>query len=164
MQIPIGRTGFVATIDDEDAGRIGQYKCWELVRTKRAGVFYACARQKKGGVRGATIYMHRLVMSYAGPLDVDHINGDGLDNRKSNLRIATRSQNLANNRGRGAVSGFKGVRAHKDGRHWSAQIGVNGKNKYLGWFTSPTAAASAYDSAAREAFGEFAVTNFSEVQ
>lgn len=164
MRVAIGRTGFFATIDDEDAARVGQYKCWELVRTKRHGVFYACARPKKGGVRGPTIYMHRLVMNYAGPLDVDHVSGDGLDNRKANLRIASRSQNLANGKRRAiGASGLKGARLHEDGKHWVGQITVNGKNRYLGFYKSAQEAAAAYDEAAREAFGEFATLNFSEV-
>jgi len=165
MRVPIGKTGFFATIDDEDAERVGQYKCWELVRTKRPGVFYACARPKRGGVRGPTIYLHRLVMNYCGPHDVDHVNGDGLDNRKANLRIASRSENLANGkRSRPNMAGFKGVKRHRGGKHWSAQITVNGKNKYLGWFDSAETAARAYDAAAVDAFREFAVTNFGGVQ
>ena len=163
MRVAIGNTGFFATIDDEDAERVGHYKCWELVRTRRAGVFYACARPKSGGVRGAMVLMHRLVVNYAGPLDVDHINGDGLDNRRANLRVATRSQNLANGRKRKSASGFKGVCADSDGRHWKGQITVGGRNKYLGYFSSAREAAMAYDRAARAAFGEFAVTNFAEV-
>lgn len=93
---------------------------------------------------------------------VDHINGDGLDNRRSNLREANAAQNAANAGLRSdSVSGFKGVYPNTaGGLPWKAEIRANGKRRYLGIFGDPATAARAYDAAAREAFGEFARLNF----
>lgn len=93
--------------------------------------------------------------------EVDHINGNGQDNRACNLRLADHSQNLAN-RGRNAnnTSGFKGVYWHRRARKWMAQIVVRGKVLYLGLHPDRYAAARAYDRAAIEHFGPFAARNF----
>jgi hypothetical protein len=91
---------------------------------------------------------------------VDHENQDGLDNRRANLRIATRSQNNANQRRRkDNTSGYKGVVWHKRERRWQAQIQVEGKCLYLGGFDDPKDAAQAYNVAAFTHFGEFARLN-----
>lgn len=89
----------------------------------------------------------------------DHVNGDGLDNRRANLRPATRSQNMANRRKGSGASRFKGVYIHAPGR-WKAQIRIGGKHTYLGLFDREEDAAMAYDERAREAFGSFAALNF----
>lgn len=105
--------------------------------------------------------MHRLILGASkGDPDVDHVDGDGMNNRRSNLRVASRSQNMGNQRTRcGAkTSRFKGVSLLPNGR-WHAQIKVNGKTKFLGAYAEETDAATAYDRAARAAFGEFARTN-----
>ena len=90
---------------------------------------------------------------------VDHRNGDGLDNRRANLRPADASQNGANRvrlRGR---SGYRGVTRHACGR-WQAAICVRGKRRYLGLYDTPEGAAQAYDAAAVAAFGEYERPNF----
>lgn len=89
---------------------------------------------------------------------IDHVDGNGLNNRIGNLRESDQSQNLANRNQRASNrSGFKGVT--RSGKKWVAQIGCNGVNYYLGIYASPAAAARAYDAAAIDRFGQFARTN-----
>jgi len=103
--------------------------------------------------------MHILITGYKIGRRVDHINGNGLDNRRSNLRIATSQQNNRNRKICNLnTSGFKGVRL--DRNKWRADIRIDGKRKNLGRFVNPEAAAAAYDEAARKYFGEFATLNF----
>jgi hypothetical protein len=107
-----------------------------------------------------TIRMHRQIMA-AGPGQiVDHINHNGLDNRRCNLRICTQAKNIWNQRGqRGRTSRYKGVFIHRQSAKWRAAICHKGKRYYLGYFDSETAAARAYNAKARELFGEFAYLN-----
>lgn len=109
-----------------------------------------------------TLYMHRLILGAPSGADVDHINNDGLDNRRANLRLASRSQNLANTRKRAGTytSQFKGV--YRARRKWAASIKVNQVRKSLGEYHSEEDAARAYDAAARAAWGPFARLNFPE--
>jgi hypothetical protein len=102
--------------------------------------------------------MHRLLLSVES--EIDHANGNGLDNRRCNIRPATRSLNLANRASPGSRSGFRGVTPanQKNGR-WVARIKINGKTHFLGTFDTPEEAARAYDARARLAFGDFARTN-----
>jgi hypothetical protein len=107
--------------------------------------------------------LHRLVVermlgrSLTGADVIDHIDGDGLNNRRANLRLCTTSQNGAN-RGKQSnnTSGFKGVSWHKASNRWRATINVNGKHKHIGNFETPEAAYKAYCEAAAYYFGEFA--------
>jgi hypothetical protein len=105
---------------------------------------------------------HRLAYEFInGPIDehfeIDHINGIREDNRITNLRLATRQQNSANSRiANTNKSGMKGVHRHSNGRHWVAQIMVGQKGIHLGLFKSAEAAHSAYITAAKKYFGEFA--------
>lgn len=93
----------------------------------------------------------KLMTGEEPPGTIDHINGDPLDNRWANLRAATPVQQLGNQRlHRTNTSGHRGVHPHKSGK-WVAQIG----RKYLGLFDTPEVAASVYEAAAREKFGEF---------
>lgn len=114
-------------------------------------------RYARGKVNGKAILMHRLIAGFAG--HVDHINRDGLDNRRSNLRPASYSENAMNRdiNIRNAV-GYKGVRKNKE--KYEARLGLNGKRCSLGHFNSALEAAIAYDKAALNLHGEFAATNF----
>lgn len=106
--------------------------------------------------------MHRLILGTSVGMEVDHVNGDGRDNRRVNLRLATHSQNMANQRKRrdGISSRYKGVwyeRRRK--RPWRAKIKVRGRQVNLGYFETEEEAAYAYNLAALEHFGGFARLN-----
>lgn len=105
------------------------------------------------------VYLHRLIMPNS--LEVDHRNGNGLDNRRENLRPATHKQNLANQRPQiGRSSRFKGVCWRSGRSKWQAYIKLAGeKQRHLGYFDDEVEAAKAYNSAAVEAWGEFARPN-----
>ena len=106
--------------------------------------------------------MHRLVMAAVSGQSVDHIDGNGLNNQRANLRLATQSQNLANSSGRPHSSKYKGVFWSKDERYkrrWWARIKKNGKSTHLGIFATEEEAAAAYNQAAIEMFGDFSRIN-----
>ncbi len=148
--------GKVALIDDEDAERpeIGLQK-WSA--TKHGGRWYAKRATPRPDHRH--LYLHRVVLGLPPNFpDVDHVNGDGLDCRKENLRTATRSQNLTNSGSRGGTSRFRGVSWDKRRHQWIAFIGGHNK-KFLGRFDIEEDAAEAYDAAALADYGEFARTN-----
>lgn len=113
-------------------------------------------------------YMHRLILGLStnDRQIVDHRDGDGLNNRRSNLRLATAQQNQWNRpkkrrlSGRNPDSGFKGVWWHRSVNKWAAGIRVENRNIHLGSFVDPKEAARIYDDAARKHFGEFARVNF----
>lgn len=152
-KIRLGRSGKVALVDDEDYQRAVAEGPWEVaVRGNRT---YARTGRRRGRKR---FYMHQLVLGVPGG---DHINHDGLDNRRENLRVATSQQNLRNMRPRpNSASRFKGVFRHYN--KWQASIKINYRKFHLGTFVDETAAARAYDRAAAEHFGEFAYLNFPE--
>jgi len=157
IEIPLTRGKF-AKINLEDAPLVLRFK-WRATPHDRT--FYAVTTTpRRLGHRN--IYMHRLLMeSSSGDRSIDHINGDGLDNRRCNLRPASPCQQLANQRRlhRDNVSGFKGVSIEKRTGKWRARIMVEGRDISLGQFDSIEAAAAAYDIAARKLSGEFACTN-----
>lgn len=103
--------------------------------------------------------MHRLILSAPKNLEVDHKNGNTLDNRRSNLRLCTRSQNAANIPTNRAKSGLRGVYFSKQKNKWKATITEGGREKHLGYFLDKESAARAYDKAAEESFGDFARLN-----
>ncbi len=92
--------------------------------------------------------------------EIDHINGVGVDNRWCNLREATRSQNMANNvKIKNNTSGYRGVSWHKNRNKYIANIRINNRLEYLGYYATPEKAAEAYNKAATEYFGKFARLN-----
>ena len=154
MKIPLSG-GYFALVDAEDYERVSRFAWKASVRKRKDGTVakvYAQRSRRDGG----SPMMHRTILGYDGPKMVDHINGDGLDNRKANLRIATRSQNMANQQiGLANTSGRKGVTWHRGDRKWQAQIKVSGKMFYVGSFACIDEAKAAYDVAAKKHFAEY---------
>lgn len=152
-EIPLTQ-GKVALINTEDYDYLNQFK-WCAMYNGYA--WYAVRNIPKNG-KQTTIRMHREILKTPQDMDTDHINMNGLDNRRNNLRICTRSQNYMN-RGKykDNISGYKGVYWYN--KKWVAQIKVNAKQIYLGRFKDKEQAAEAYNKAAKKYHGEFARLN-----
>ena len=143
--------GFTAQVDDEDFEYLNQCK-WNTCLTK-TGHIYAGRTLK-------TILMHRIIMSAPTDKQVDHIDHNGLNNQKSNLRLCTNAQNSMNRIPYG-TSKYLGVYKVKNRKSsFMSQIKVNGVHKYLGCFKNEIDAAKSYDIAAKKYNGEFANLNF----
>jgi hypothetical protein len=160
--LPLSQNKF-AIVDADDYDRLNQYK-WCLSKTPHTN--YAMRRTKGKRAKGRrakrkTIMMHRVITNTPPHLVVDHINHNGLDNRKQNLRLCTRAENSRNRRPfRLNGSRYKGVSWDKQRKLFLAAIRCKGKYYNLGRFKSEIAAAKAYDKKAKELFGEFAFLNF----
>lgn len=121
---------------------------------------YAICNMRISNDVWTVIRMHRLILGLTDPkIQVDHINHNGLDNRRANLRIASPSQNSWNTRPRGGTSRFKGVRLDHRRNVWTAQIGFQKKQIFIGVFKNEIDAAKAYNLKAVELFGERAYAN-----
>lgn len=157
IRIPLTQ-GYTTIIDAAD-GDLAQ-RCWHV--EQYGSCFYARHTGPRSSGRKKT-RLHRVVMEriLGRPLrsseNVDHINGDSLDNRRANLRLATPTENARNARRSAAnTSGYKGVtRCRRNGK-WEAQIRIDGRNKFLGYFDDLEQAHAAYCEAAIHHFGEFA--------
>ena len=156
------RTGEICLLDAVDYERLADTR-WEGFRTKYTT--YAILRQYVGTINGKQKYtrkwLHREILGCPAGLFVDHINGDGLDNRRDNLRVCTKKENQRNLRMSAKKQGvpFKGVDRAMSGK-FRARIWADGKSRHLGCFTTVVEAALAYDHAAKQMFGEFARLNF----
>ena len=141
--IPLTK-GFFAIVDDEDFDKLNIFK-WYYISNR-----YAARWNGK-----ENICMHREIMNTPDKMETDHINGNGLDNRKENLRICTTSENAKNRKGHG-TSKYLGVSWSKKRKKWIAQININGKVKFLGRFDSEVLAAEIYDQYAIKNHKDFA--------
>lgn len=151
-EVPLTR-GYVAFIDDEDAGLVLQYKWYAHITPKTV---YARTDQRING-KLCRIYMHRFLLVVKTGYEVDHRDQNGLNNTRDNLRLATSQQNKCNRVFCKGKSKYKGVVLR--GGKWIARVGASGEH-YLGSFESEVDAAIAYDAKARELYGQFAKTNF----
>jgi hypothetical protein len=148
-----------AMVDDADYPWLIKYR-WYAAFDKPTNKYYARRHLAVRVNKYKKIRMHREIMGVVDPkIQVDHKNGDTLDNRRENLRIATSAQNNANHRmHKSNKSGFKGVCWDKRRQRWRATI-FKGKQYYLGYFDTPESAHDAYVAKALELFGEFARTS-----
>jgi hypothetical protein len=156
-RVPLSQ-GLVALVDQADLQRVLAVGSWHVNRGGES--VYA---QHSSSLDGRTTHvsMHRFVLDAGPGQEVDHVNHDGLDNRRANLRLCGAAQNQANQpKAAGASSRFKGVTWRSGRRRWEASIKVAYRTRFLGRFGTEEAAARAYDAAAVEAFGTFAVLNF----
>lgn len=160
IRIPLTQGQFTV-VDDEDFALISQYK-WYAQR-QHTGKFYAIHQTHGPHATRHAVFMHRLILKLA-PEDktqVDHRDRDTLNNRRENLRKATGSQNVANGGGRALdASGYRGITKSPIALSWQAHAMRDGISYNLGNFGSAEEAARAYDTKARELFGEFACLNF----
>lgn len=143
----------VIQIDAEDYDRVAQHT-WHLHKMKAKKVEYVMANYGVG-------FLHRFIMKPNDSQQVDHKNGNGLDCRKSNLRVCSNSQNQMNKK-MYKRSGLKGVcfdKGMQRRKRYKAGISVNGKRVHLGYYESETSAANAYNNAANLYHGEFAQIN-----
>ncbi len=156
--------GYATTVDDSEFETLSVHKWSALVTVKNGSAckVYATRAVRIAG-KNVAILMHRHLLNIPPgcSLMVDHRDGDSLNNQRSNLRLATYSQNNANRMKRTGMkhtSRFKGVGALPTGK-WRATIKIGESTKHLGVFLSEEDAARAYDDAAREQFGEYALLN-----
>jgi hypothetical protein len=144
--------GYVAVIDAVDVPLIDGVN-W-VVHKNPAGNIYA-----RRGRHPNYIYMHRVILNCADDMQADHIDCDGLNNRKCNLREATNAQNSSNKRVyKNNTSNFKGVHFYKRTFKWQSYIRVNFLKKHLGYFSTPEEAHAAYCEASAKYHGEFGRT------
>lgn len=165
-EIPLSRFGknkgkFVTVVDDCDFEALSAFN-WSV--KSNGYTFYACRMTKHAEGRGGiTVFMHREIMNADYQQQIDHIDGNGLNNTRSNLRACSQSENSMNRKPRrNSLSGFKGVTFHSKSGKWYSSITANGKNISIGYFDNPKDAAIAYDKVAINIHGKFARLNFSK--
>ena len=156
-QIPLTRGKF-ALVDDTDYQELSRFR-WHARFTK--GKWYAGrAEPFAGGYR--LVLMHRFIMQSGKDEEVDHVDHDGLNNQRLNLRNADHARNLQNQQQQRRTAGHQAKGVSPRFGKWRAQIQVDGKKIHIGTFATHDEATAAYDAAARRYFGEFAALNESE--
>jgi len=154
--------GFKTIVDKKDLPKVSKY-FWHVLKLKNGNTNYArttinCPNKRQ------TISMHRFILNAKKGQEVDHINTNGLDNRRSNIRICTRIENCMNSKKidqnkRKTSSVYKGVSFDRENNKYRARIKYNGKLIYLGRFKNEYDAAESYNQAAAKLFGKFAKLN-----
>jgi hypothetical protein len=149
--IPLTK-GRYAIIDAADYERASEHK-W-CASCSGCRIYAYCH------MNGKTVALHRFLTNAPKGMVVDHIDGNTLNDRRSNLRVCTQQQNLYNSRPKGKSSHFKGICWDKGKRRWVVYVRYEGRNIYVGRFRSEINAARAYDRKAYECFGQYAYLNF----
>lgn len=153
--IPLTK-GHFSIVDADDAPFLSMYS-WHSVSRKGSRTIYA--KRNKLAMHNETkrMAMHEVIMARPAGMSIDHINGNGLDNRRCNLRVCTHAENSRNTRHRSDnTSGHKGVRFQKSSGNWVAEISAAGVRHYLGSYAEKSQAVAAYQAAAAEKHGNFA--------
>lgn len=147
--------GYVATIDSNDAPKVIGNNWCALTSPRRKAVYAVRVEQKDSIQR--MIFMHRVIADAPDELHVDHKDGNGLNNRRENVRTCTQAQNNINTGVRADnKSGYKGVFWETRSRRWRSEIRRNGRSKHLGYFQTAELAYEAYSKASLLLHGEFA--------
>ncbi|MGN6564386.1 MAG: HNH endonuclease [Thermomicrobiales bacterium] len=153
--VPLSQ-GYTAVIDDEDAERVLAHK-WHADVEDGGKRIYAVRNETIAKGKRRIVRLHRFLMGEPDGVEVDHRDGNTLNNRRSNLRLATRKENARNVRKRATNrSGYKGVSWHARDRLWHARIMIDGRLISVGYFKNLDDAAAAYAAAAQRLHGEYA--------
>jgi hypothetical protein len=162
-QIPLTQGQF-AIVDVEDYEKLAEFK-WFAAKGGRTLYAERMAKSEDGKRKQHNVKMHRQILNVPEGQFVDHINHNGLDNRKANLRIVTMEQNCWNKRkqSNNCSSKYKGVTWLKGYGKWQSRIIHKGERIFIGYFDDEQSAAKAYDDKARKLFGEYATLNFPDV-
>lgn len=166
VEVPLSQ-GKIAIIDAADAEHVLQYK-WHAWRKKPGHSWYALHNFRDSSGKKRPILLHRYLLNPPDGIVIDHRNGDGLDCRRQNMRLAPGAGNQRNCAKKGKINPYKGVsynaersdRTNARTKPWLAKICYDYRTINLGRYLTAEEAARAYDSAARELFGEFARLNF----
>lgn len=146
--------GYLAVIDAADLHLVDKWN-WSALVSKRRNAVYAVRGERVDG-KNKMHLMHRVILGTPPRLHTDHIDGDGLNNRRGNLRTCTHAENCRNTGLRSDnKSGFKGVFFETRAQKWRAEIECNGKSKHLGLYGTKDEAAKAYETASQEMHGRF---------
>ncbi len=158
-QIALSR-GLVALVDDEDYEKVKAYN-WYARSNERGETWYAVRVVYNQDGTTQTIRMHNFIMGIPEGMQMDHVDRNGLNNQRQNMRVATRSQNMANRDIPLGTNPYRGVYETSSGR-WRATIAHQGRGTHLGVYDTAEEAARSWDKKAKELHGEFAVLNFPE--
>jgi len=146
--------GLFAIVDDSDFEPLRQFK-WNL----QGGNYARRNVRLVDGSRSSTSMHQQIIGDIGQGLEIDHIDGNGLNNTRLNLRVCSHQQNIFNSRKRLSSSGYRGVFKRKRDVRWYAVVSHSGKKHHLGWSSSPLEAAIAYNQKASDLFGNYAVLN-----